>query len=825
MGDTDRQHIELSPAERRWLSRHQYTKIRIGVDNWPPFSMIVDGKTTGIAVEYARHVLSKLGLTGMEIPVTWTKAIAGISSREKIDLIPDVARSPKREKFIAFSRDYLSFPRVIFTRNDAKLATTLRDLEGRSVAVERNFIVQELLARDFPAVKQVVFETTHEAMEAVSLGKADAYVGNLAAGSYHIERHGFSNLKVAAPTEYAYDNQAMAVRKDWPELASMIDKVLLSMSDEEHAVIRNKALTVKFDYGIDTKKILTYALPIAGVVVVIFVIVVYSNRRLAGEVEERKKAEERLVEREQWFRSLLESAPDATVIVNPRGQIVRVNKQAESLFGYDREKMLGQQIEILVPDSIRSKHVAYRDGFVTSSAPRAMGANLKLTARRIDGAEIPVEISLSPIETSDGTLIAASVRDVTERRQQEAELAEKDLQLTAAMENMSGAMFMVDKDMIIRVFNRKFAELYKLPEVKVGMPLHDILMIRAVRGKYGKGDPEKLVQESIEGYRDGSIARTEDVVLGETIVEGFRQPTLDGGIVCVFNDITIRKKSEQALADQRSKLEELSTKLSRYLSQQIYEAIFAGASDAKVQTERKKLTVFFSDIKSFTATTEEMEPEDMTFLLNDYLTKMTEIALEHGGTIDKYIGDAIMVFFGDPETKGVKQDALAAVKMAITMQRRMVDLRAKWADMGFQHPFHIRCGINTGYCNVGNFGSEQRIDYTIIGGQVNLAARLESICEPDGITIAHETYSLVRDDIDAAPMEPIQVKGIRDPVEPYAIQGIFDDWQADERYIRRDDVRGLRLWIDLMRMDDDQRRQSIEQLQEALEILKKKSAE
>ncbi|MGB0672170.1 MAG: adenylate/guanylate cyclase domain-containing protein, partial [Rhodospirillales bacterium] len=304
-------------------------------------------------------------------------------------------------------------------------------------------------------------------------------------------------------------------------------------------------------------------------------------------------------------------------------------------------------------------------------------------------------------------------------------------------------------------------------------------------------------------------------------VEGYRQATGDGGIVCIFNDITDRKLAEAALAEQTNRLQTLSQQLSRYLSPQIYQAIFSGSANAQVATSRKKLTVFFSDIKNFTATTEEMEPEDMTFLLNDYLTKMTEIALEHGGTIDKYIGDAILVFFGDPETKGVKEDALAAVRMAAAMQRRMVDLRAKWADMGFSLPFHIRCGINTGYCNVGNFGSNQRIDYTIIGGQVNLAARLESICEPDGITMAYETYTHVRDEFAATELEPIQVKGIKEPVTPYAVNDVFDDRDVTQRYIRRD-IRGMRLWVDLMRMTEEQRLASIRELEEALDLLKDK---
>jgi PAS domain S-box-containing protein len=825
LGGPGHKRIELSPAEQRWLSRNLDNTIRVGIDDWPPFSYMKNGKAAGIAIEFARYALKELGLNVEEVPVSWTEAVAGISGGDKIDLIPDMARSAKREKLVVFTRDYLSFPRVLFTQSEAALFTSLVDLNGKTVAVERNFIAQELLSRDHPGIKLHVVETTHDALKAVSLGKADAYVGNLAAGTYHIERHGLSNLKVAAPTEYDNDKQAMAVRKDWPELASMIDKVLLAMTDEEHAAIRSSALMIKFEHGVDMKKVLSIGLPAGAVLIVIIAIFVYSNRRLAGEVVERKKAEILLKERESWFRSLLESAPDATVIVDPKGIIVRVNRQAEILFGADRERLLDQHIEILVPDSVRPRHVAYRDGFVAASAPRSMGVNSKLMARKMDGTEIPVEISLSPIETAEGTLIAASVRDVTDRRIQEAELAEKDLQLTASLENMSGGMFMVDKDLIIRVFNRKFADLYKLPEIKVGTPLRDILLFRAIRGEYGKGDPEELVEERLSGYRDGSIARTEDVVLGGTIVEGYRQPTADGGLVCVFNDITVRKKAEQALSDQRRKLEELSQKLSRYLSPQIYEAIFAGASDAQVRTERKKLTVFFSDIKNFTATTEEMEPEDMTYLLNDYLTKMTEIALEHGGTIDKYIGDAIMVFFGDPETKGVKKDALAAVRMAIAMQRRMVDLRAKWADMGFKFPFHIRCGVNTGYCNVGNFGSDQRIDYTIIGGQVNLAARLESICAPDGVTLSHETYSLVRDEVEAEPLEPIQVKGIKDPVQPFAVQGIFDDWKADERYIRRDDILGLRLWVDLMRMDDERRDASVKELEEAISILKAKQVD
>ena len=113
-----------------------------------------------------------------------------------------------------------------------------------------------------------------------------------------------------------------------------------------------------------------------------------------------------------------------------------------------------------------------------------------------------------------------------------------------------------------------------------------------------------------------------------------------------------------------------------------------------------------------------MESEDLTQLLNHYLTEMSKIATEYGATIDKYVGDAIVMFFGDPESRGVKEDALACVNMAIAMQRRMTELADVWRDAGIQTPLRCRIGIHTDYCTVGNFGSADRMDYTMIGGAV-----------------------------------------------------------------------------------------------------------
>jgi class 3 adenylate cyclase len=237
------------------------------------------------------------------------------------------------------------------------------------------------------------------------------------------------------------------------------------------------------------------------------------------------------------------------------------------------------------------------------------------------------------------------------------------------------------------------------------------------------------------------------------------------------------------------------------ISPQIDQSIFSGQPDVTIATERKKLTNFFSDIQDFTATTERLQPEDLTALLNEYFTEMSVIALRHGATVDKFIGDAILVFFGDPETKGVSEDARACLQMAIEMQRRLSELDVRWRKQGIEHPFRARMGINTGYCNVGNFGSNDRMEYTIIGAEANLAARLQSISEPGGIVMSYETYALVNDMVRARPLPPITVKGIGREIVPYEFQGMVDELSQRPSVISERGT-GLDLFLDLETMDN-----------------------
>src|SRR5215217_6766845 len=266
---------------------------------------------------------------------------------------------------------------------------------------------------------------------------------------------------------------------------------------------------------------------------------------------------------------------------------------------------------------------------------------------------------------------------------------------------------------------------------------------------------------------------------------------------------------------QTNFLAAISLKIAKYPSPQIYKSIFSGQKDVIIATDRKKLTIFFSDIKDFTAISELLQPEDLTSLLNEYFTEMSTIATQHGGTLDKFIGDAILVFFGDPETKGIEEDARACLRMAVEMQRRMEQLDKQWRQRGIEQPFRARMGINTGYCNVGNFGSDDRMDYTIIGAEANLAARLQSIAEPGGICLSYETYALVRDMVRAAPLRPISMKGISREVVPYSVEGLLGDL-AQRPQVISEHATGLDIFLDLEAMDERSIERAQKRLAEAL---------
>jgi class 3 adenylate cyclase/phosphoglycerate-specific signal transduction histidine kinase len=402
------------------------------------------------------------------------------------------------------------------------------------------------------------------------------------------------------------------------------------------------------------------------------------------------------------------------------------------------------------------------------------------------------------------------------------EIAEARGRLSVAIESISEAFSLYDSEDRLVACNSKYRALI-FPNVAdeslLGTTFETLIRRAVERGDIedAQGRIEEWLQERLLRHRNPSSAFVQRRRDGRWVIVSERK-TDDGGTVAVYSDVTELKQREEQLSIKTNALERLSSQLAKYLSPQVYESIFTGRSNVTVASRRKKLTIFFSDLEGFTETTERLESEDLTQLLNHYLTEMSKIALQFGGTIDKYVGDAILIFFGDPETKGVKADAVACVKMAIAMRKKMRELDSIWRALGIEKPPRCRTGINTGFCTVGNFGSDDRMDYTIIGSGVNLASRLEQTAPPGEILISYETHALVKDEVYCEERGHINVKGISHPIATFQVVDVYDN-VAKTRDLIHEDYGTLKLDIDLRAMSASERNHAVTVLRRAADRL------
>ena len=353
-------------------------------------------------------------------------------------------------------------------------------------------------------------------------------------------------------------------------------------------------------------------------------------------------------------------------------------------------------------------------------------------------------------------------------------------------ENAITATYFADTDLNIIKVNKNFRSLFNSDVTLEGQNLLTLLGLLDVAQSYISefkqklNDDGKLLIHKIkikvgdeERYFTLASTRTSSAFSDELI-------GVQGQLIDRTNEVILQAKNEELLIENEKAFEELSFKtkrlekisnqLAKYLSPQIYKNIFETDTD-KVETyTRKKLTIFFSDIKEFTSLSDRLDPDLLAEIINEYLSEMTEIALKFGGTIDKFIGDAILIFFGDPETEGTAVDAERCLNMAIAMRERVGELDAVWKkEKGISEGLQVRTGISTGYCTVGNFGSVQRVDYTVLGSPVNLAARLEAACAPQQILVSPETKGLVDTLFEFEEQKPIRLKGFSDTIKPYQL--------------------------------------------------------
>ena len=236
----------------------------------------------------------------------------------------------------------------------------------------------------------------------------------------------------------------------------------------------------------------------------------------------------------------------------------------------------------------------------------------------------------------------------------------------------------------------------------------------------------------------------------------------------VYHDyINYEARAQQAVGRLNTMVSVIN-KLTRFVPPQVWEPIVKSDSPVSVENKRAKLTIMFSDIVGFTELSDSLSADNLADILNTYMHCMTLIANKHGAVLDKFIGDGMVCFFGEPNSRGPRQDALDCVAMAIDMRREMRTLRQKWRLLGFEG-LYIRIGITTGYCHVGNFGSNNRLSYTLIGKEANLASRLEAVAAKGQIFISESTHDYISHDYDCEYAGAFQLKGFDNKVSAWQV--------------------------------------------------------
>jgi len=261
-----------------------------------------------------------------------------------------------------------------------------------------------------------------------------------------------------------------------------------------------------------------------------------------------------------------------------------------------------------------------------------------------------------------------------------------------------------------------------------------------------------LVNDSVQG--SGSVER----VLGTGV------PLLVFVVLAMVVSFSMLRMVDR----QREALTRSHDLISTYVPEQVVDAVMRHG-DTATRLQRRKITVFFSDVVGFTEMTERLEPEELQLVLGEYFSEMAHIAAEYDGTVDELVGDAVLIFFGAPVATDDRDHAERAIRMAVDMQGAVARLNARWAEAGIDVVFRIRVGINTGVVAVGNVGSGARQKYAAIGRAVNLAARIQTYSQPGQILLSRATWLLVRDKISCTPVDTVEFKGITHPVEVYTV--------------------------------------------------------
>ncbi|GEM_PF-3142476 len=573
--------IALTPAEQAWIAKKH--AIRVRVVHFPPFFIVKnDRQPTGVCFDYLQLIAERTGVN-FQYDITtqpFTEALEGLKQHRGPDLIATMMRTPERAMAIAFTNEYNRTPRVIFTRDDGPFISDVRDLSGKVVSLQRGSVVHQEIKQNHADISLLPFATDAESLNAVSMGEADAYIGNLAVGSYLILQNGLLNLRVAAPSKMEDHVFSMGIRNDWPELSRILNKGLASISPDERLRIRNKYLAVRYEHGIRAVDIVKWVLGVSSVLTIIILLFYYANRKLKTEIAGREIAEDNFKKSEDTAVALLNATTESAFLIKPDGTIITMNDVTAERLGEPIEKLIGKRsYDLVPPDLARSRKKIIDEAIRSKKAIRFED----------ERSGIILDNNVYPIVDPDGNVsrIAVFARDITKQKQAEAAIRENERFLASILDSIQDGICVLNPDLTIVHANKTMQTMYaphvpienkKCYEIYRGIqqPCKDCPTLQSIHTR-------KLEMQEVPYVKDGKE-------IG--VLEVYAFPLFDEdnnlkGAVEYIRDISLRKQAEEALKESENRLKSF------------YHAAFEGIAI----TEQGKIVDYnrqFADIFGYT---------------------------------------------------------------------------------------------------------------------------------------------------------------------------------------------------------------------------------
>jgi PAS domain S-box-containing protein len=643
---TELESLNLTEGEKDWIKSHNI--IRYSGVNYPPFEIIDNsGKYSGISSDYIKLIENRLGIKFEFVPdLTWTEVLEGLKTGT-IDLAPVISMTQERLDYISFTQPYIDYPLVIVTQENYPAVKGIDDFKGKTIAVSRGYSEVEQFERLYPSINLYFVDNPLEELGAVAIGKADAAQGNLAVFSYLIDKHHLLNLRIGASSEIENGSLSMGVRKDWPELVSILDKVLDSVSDKEISAINNTWNGSVEKLWRQLRSSFKWISHMLLAILVLIVVIIIRNRRMAKEINNRKRMQEELVKLNRTLVFAADTARLAYIEADIETHELILNDQFYRLIESSAELEGGYTMPVehyinryVHPDD-RQAILKLIPNAEQSTEDYPEQFEYRLYTRNNNLQYFFVKYDVKHNSKGKATVIRGITLDITGRKRLEEEL----YLIKFGMDNAGDAVWWIDPDTAIITHANERAWmslgftrqefLYKsIPEIDPEFPLEKWPpLVEALKHE------NRLTFESVHKRKDGHLIPTE---INARYIK-FKEK---GYIVAFSRDITERKQAERELQRAKEAAEEAAKAKGDFLANMSHEIrtpmnaiIGLGSLLAKTNLNRKQrdysdkidrsaknLLGIINDILDFSKIEAgKMDMEDTNFSINDVMNNLSSM--------------------------------------------------------------------------------------------------------------------------------------------------------------------------------------------------------